>query len=287
MHRRFHTAARIFNLFLVLAILRLTAGPALLKAGSKKPSVHKSAQDTIESSAYVHAPGPDYRPPEGVVYHYRAEWRLLNAGVVSLRMERAADGTEKVTGSADSVGLAGGIFRVHDVFQSQFDPKTFCSLGINKHAEEGARRRETSIRFDYSHGKSVADELNANKNQRRHWENPIPACTLDVLSSLYYTASLPLAPGSSFSFPINDGNKTGNLDVDVTRREQVRTEAGTFSTILVEPQASSEIVKSRGKIWVWYSDDPQRIPVQLRGRLKWGTLTFTLQSIERPAPANR
>ena len=239
----------------------------------------------MQSAAYIHAPGPDYHPPEGVIYHYRAEWRLLNAGVVSLRMERGADGAEQVVGAADAIGVVARLFHVHDIFQAQFDPKTFCSLGINKHTEEGTRRRESSLHFDYQHGKSVADELNSNKNQRRHWENPIPACTLDVLSSVYYVASLPLSPGSSFSFPINDGNKTANLDVNVTKREEVHTEAGTFDTILVEPQASSEIIKSRGNIWVWYSDDARRIPVKMRGKLKWGTLTLTLESVERPAQA--
>ena len=278
----------------MVGVCALLAAISLLASSNSSPAQSSVAASqarvaappmTIQSAAYIHAPGPGYHPPEGVVYHYRAEWRLLNAGVVTLRMERAADGTEQVVGTADAIGFVARLFHVHDIFQSQFDPKSFCSRGIGKHTEEGTRRRETTIHFDYQHGKSVADELNSNKNQRRQWENAIPACTLDVLSSLYYVSSLPLPPGSSFSFPINDGNKTANLDVNVTRREQVRTDAGTFSTILVEPQASSEIVKNRGKIWVWYSDDAQRIPVQMRGRLKWGTLTLTLVSIERPGQA--
>jgi hypothetical protein len=31
----------------------------------------------------------------------------------------------------------------------------------------------------------------------------------------------------------------------------------------------------------WYSDDSRRIPVQMRGRFLWGTITFQLQRIER------
>jgi hypothetical protein len=35
-------------------------------------------------------------------------------------------------------------------------------------------------------------------------------------------------------------------------------------------------------VWVWYTDDAAHIPVQMRARLFWGTLTFRLNRIERP-----
>ena len=49
----------------------------------------------------------------------------------------------------------------------------------------------------------------------------------------------------------------------------------------VAPDADAGVVKERGKIWVWYSDDERRIPVQIRARMFWGTLTFKLQRIEK------
>jgi len=250
------------------------------QAGSASPD-----DSQAERAPGVHAPGPDYRPPEGLLLRYKAEWHLLNAGVVTLRMERGPDGAEHVTGTAESIGVVAKLYHAHDIFQSSYDPKTFCSMGIIKHTEEGSRRRETAIHFDYQHGKSTVEELNANKNQRRHWEDPIPACVLDVLTTVYYTASVPLDPGTTFSFPINDGAKTANLDVSVTSHEPVSVEAGDFKTTIVETQPASEIMKNRGKVWVWFSDGPLRIPVKIRGRLRWGTVTLTLQSIEHPSTA--
>ncbi|HEV2113161.1 MAG TPA: DUF3108 domain-containing protein, partial [Terriglobales bacterium] len=140
-------------------------------------------------------------------------------------------------------------------------------------------------RFDYAAGKTRVDELNQNKNQRRHWENPIPGCALDVLTTVYYAAAVPLEPGSALSFPINDGKDTGNLDVNITGREAVSIDAGNFKTIIAETEPASEIMKNHGRVWVWFSDNAQRIPVRIRGKLRWGTVTLTLESIERPKTA--
>ncbi|HYX69866.1 MAG TPA: DUF3108 domain-containing protein, partial [Terriglobales bacterium] len=43
--------------------------------------------------------------------------------------------------------------------------------------------------------------------------------------------------------------------------------------------------KERGKVWIWYSDDAARIPVQMRARMFWGTITLRLQRIERTQPS--
>ncbi|HEV8182940.1 MAG TPA: DUF3108 domain-containing protein [Candidatus Angelobacter sp.] len=34
-------------------------------------------------------------------------------------------------------------------------------------------------------------------------------------------------------------------------------------------------------MWVWYSDDAARIPVQMRARMAWGTLTFSLLRVDK------
>jgi hypothetical protein len=73
------------------------------------------------------------------------------------------------------------------------------------------------------------------------------------------------------------------VDVTVTAeaRETVTTPAGTYKTLRVSPQATSGPVKDKGQIWIWYTDDATRIPVQMRARMFWGTLTFRLLRVEK------
>jgi hypothetical protein len=63
--------------------------------------------------------------------------------------------------------------------------------------------------------------------------------------------------------------------------EEIKTAAGTFQTIRVEPTADAGVVKNRGNIWIWYTDDYRHLPVQMRARLFWGTITLRLTSMQQ------
>jgi hypothetical protein len=57
--------------------------------------------------------------------------------------------------------------------------------------------------------------------------------------------------------------------------------AGTFQTVRVKVEAISGALQGKGTIWVWFTDDVNRTPVQMRSKLGWGTLLFRLQTIEK------
>jgi hypothetical protein len=227
----------------------------------------------------IEPPRPNYPFPDGRSYVYSAEWHLITAGIAAVRMEVAGN-ERKVSASAESSGAVNVIFPVHDRFESRFDPRTFCSLSIFKHSEEGAHKRETSIRFDYAHKKSTLDEKNLKTGETKHVENDLKGCATDVITGFYYLQSLPLQLGAIYEFPISDG-KTTIVHATVDKREQIKVPAGTFSTVLVTAEATSGPLQSKGKVWVWYSEDPGHTPVQMRVKLGWGTLLFRLQRIEK------
>jgi hypothetical protein len=220
-----------------------------------------------------------YRFPNNQTLTYDVEWRLLNAGTATLRMEQAGS-EERVVGTGDSTGAIALLYHVHDRFESFVDSKTFCSLSLAKQTEEGFRRVNTNIRYDYSGHKSILDEKNLKKNESKRQENSIPGCVSDVLSSIFYVGSLPLAPNATYAFPINDGGKTNYVDVHVEGKEEIKTPSGTYQAIRVQPQSQNAPVKNKGQIWLWYSDDDRHLPVQMRARMFWGTLTLRLSRVE-------
>jgi hypothetical protein len=224
-------------------------------------------------------PHANYPFPDGQSYVYAAEWHLITAGTAVLRMEGAGR-ERKVTGTAESQGVVNVIFPVHDRFQSQFDPQTFCSLAISKHTEEGSRKKETAIRFDYANKKSYLDEKNLKTGETKKAESDMPGCATDVITGFYYLQSLPLQVGSTYEFPISDG-KTTMVRATVEKREEVKVPAGKFAAVLVTAEATSGPLQSKGKVWAWYSDDASHIPVQMRAKLGWGSLMFRLQRVEK------
>jgi hypothetical protein len=71
------------------------------------------------------------------------------------------------------------------------------------------------------------------------------------------------------------------VNARVEGTEQIKTPAGTFNTFRVQPEAASGVLRQKGRVWIWYANDPSHTPVQMRARMYWGTLTLTLQRIEK------
>jgi len=155
---------------------------------------------TIGPFAQIMAPAATYRFPDGQAYVYNAEWHFFTAGNSTVRME--TNGTEqRVTGIADSAGMANVLYAVHDRFEARFDRKTFCSIEVTKHIEEGPHKRETKITFDYPKRKSFLNERNLKNGDSKYQENDIPPCVTDVVTGFYYLASLPLQPATPTPSP--------------------------------------------------------------------------------------
>ena len=225
------------------------------------------------------APAPERRWPLNQTYHYAAEWRIFNAGTATLRLE-AAGREHRVVSTADSSGVVGLLYRVHDRVESFFDPQTFCSRSVSKRTEEGRRRLETEITFDSARHKSVLTEKNLKENTTKSEANDIPECVSDVVSSIYYLASLPLPDKATYYFPMNDGGKTADVKAAVAAREEIKVPAGTFKTVRVVITSDTGKLKEKGQLDIWFSDDAARTPVQMRARMFWGTLMFRLQRVE-------
>ncbi len=225
------------------------------------------------------APGPGFPFPARQTLTFAVDWRVFTAGTAVFHLEQ--QGTqEKITATADTVGGVTMLFPVIDRYQSGFDTKTGCSTGLSKQIHEGRRKVSSDLTFDYGEGKQHQLEKNLVKGTQKEQTAAIPACVTDSLSGIFYAATQPMTVGQSFGFPLADAMRTVTVVMKVESKEEIKTPAGTFQTIRVQPTAEEGVVRNRGTIHVWYTDDPRHMPVQIQARLFWGTITFHLQSYE-------
>jgi hypothetical protein len=252
-----------------------TRGPA-----SANP--HQDEVPTITSApgSQVVPPPPNYRYPNGQTFVYAVEWHLFTAGTAKVTLSTSGS-QQKVTATAESAGVVNALLKVSDHFEAFFDPRTFCSLRISKHTEEGSHARQSEANFDYARRKSTFDEKNLKTGESKHAENDLPSCVTDVVSGFYYLASLPLQSGSTYAFPISDGAKTTQVAARVEGKEQVKVPFGTYPTVRIRAEATSGPLQGKGIISAWFTDDANHIPVQMRSKLGWGTLLFRLQRIDK------
>ena len=215
--------------------------------------------------------------PQKQTLSYSVDWRVFPAGTAVVYFEAAGD-TEHVSANAETSGAINLLFHVSDHFQSSFDRNTGCSSEFNKQTVEGRRQVNSTLKLDYTHLKSILDEKNVTKGQTKHVETPIQGCITDLLSGMFYAASQPMDVGKSFVIPVVDALHTVDVTMKVEGTEEIKTPLGTFKTVRVQPTADAGVVKNRGNIWIWYTDDERHLPVQMRARLFWGTITFRLSA---------
>ena len=228
----------------------------------------------------LQAPSAGFVYPAKQTLTFTVDWgRAFTAASAVFHLEQVGD-VHKVTASADTIGAVTMLFPVVDRFQAGFDTKTGCSQGFSKQLQEGRRKVTGDLRFDYSQGKQTLLEKNLVKGTQKEQTASIPGCVTDSLSAIFYAASQPMAVGGTVKFPLADSMRTVTVVMKVEAKEEIKTPAGTFQTVRVQPTADEGVVKNRGHIWIWYTDDARHMPVQIRARLFFGTITFHLLSFE-------
>jgi hypothetical protein len=217
--------------------------------------------------------------PQKQTLVYTVDWRVFPAGTAVMHFEATGD-RERLTANADTIGAINLLFHVGDRVQSTFDRVKGCTYEFDKQTVEGRRQINSTLKLDYAQGKSILDEKNMVTGQSKHVETAIPGCLSDLLTGVYYASSQPMEVGKTFVIPVVDAQRTVPVTMKVEGREVIKTTLGTFKTLRVQPTADAGVVKNRGNIWIWYTDDARHLPVQMRARLFWGTITFRLTGNE-------
>jgi hypothetical protein len=249
-------------------------------------SISQSIKATALPAAGPHilAPARAYSFP-ATKYVFSVRWQMFKAGTSSVSMERFGSALH-VAATADSAGFPDKVFHVHDLFNAEVDPRSFCTLHVSKHNDEGPHRRDFNIALDYAQAKSRVNATDLKTSETKHTEFDIPPCVTDIVSGFFYVASLPLAPGFSQTFPVNDNGKTINARVEVESRETVKGPTGEFQTLRVKAEPISGPMEGKAVLWVWFTDDDRRMPVQMKSKLGFATLFFQLQKVD-PQPSGK
>lgn len=211
---------------------------------------------------------------------YSLYWNGIKAGKASLEKRESGD-TVQLISTVTSTPLAGFVYTVDDLVVSTLKKRPESGgIGLPSayriKLQEGRHRRDREYRFDYAEKKI----LYINHLEKERLEFPLALPTLDPLASIYHVRTLPLEVGKSLHVTIFDSKRSYRMEVRVLRREEVDTPAGRFKTIAIQPVLQSEgFFSRRGEFFLWLTDDDRRIPVQIKTKIKVGTVTGLLSGI--------
>ena len=175
------------------------------------------------------------------------------------------------------------LYPVLDTIESFFDASTGLPVEFRKRQLEGAYRADFRIGFD--RGRSLARVSGSVKGKPR----PDTVLTLsggehDLLSAFFWVRRNPLVVGKSLWFPMVDNRKRfASVELACLRRETIETSRGMATTLLIEPRIHGDaLFASKGKLFIWVTDDSMHVPLRMRSKIKLGTIEAEL--VSRAAP---
>jgi hypothetical protein len=262
-----------------LFILLFLALATRAEAAAPTPA---AVEDPHELIGAVLSPSTSYLSltsfPEHLVYN--VSWGLIPVGQATMEVRElvsfAGRPAYHVISTAKSNAFCDTFYKVRDLNESWIDATTLSSLGYLKKLREGRYVRDEWVLYDPTE-KHFLSRAAGKDGIFSVSGGTIPASVQDILSSLYFVRSKDLAPGSDIILDVNT-RQNWPLVVRVLRKEKVRTPAGSFATILVEPAIRQEgIFIQKGRhLQVWLSDDARKIPVKMSVEVFFGHIAASL-----------
>ena len=111
----------------------------------------------------------------------------------------------------------------------------------------------------------------------------VPDDVFDPLTCFFAYRLMPVRGDDAVRIPVTDGHKLVNGEVRVVGHERVKTPAGTFDTVVIEPELKDIggiFRKSKNaSIRIWLTDDRWRRPVKLESAVAVGHFTAVLKEV--------
>ena len=158
----------------------------------------------------------------------------------------------QLRGHVETVGVVNAaLFAVNNDYVIYVDPATGLPFRAQQVVREAGRTSEASIDYNQPAGtEAIPPKLHT---------GDFPG-TYDLLSALYRVRAMPLADGSAYAISVRGEGELFQAQVRVTGRETIKTNVGSFSTIVtrVDVKGSRD-----SNIRAYFSDDQWHVPVLL------------------------
>jgi len=173
--------------------------------------------------------------------------------------------------------LSGGIpfYTVNDRYEDWFDVHSLASLRYWQIIDEGNYEPKRHYEIFPDRREFIEND----KPPRESVERP-----LDEGSFLYFLRTVPLRVGLDTSFNDYFMAERNPVRLKVIGLDTIEVPAGKFAAIVVQPIINAKgIFSEGGDARVWLSDDANRIMLQMKSKVKFGSLNLYLKSY-RPSP---
>ena len=232
---------------------------------------------------------PEVRAPwmKGERLTFSLGWGPITAGEATLEVKALPEGKTEFLSFAQGNSAISRIYPVFDTVYTRVRNKGLMTEVFRKNLHEGKFHNTSIIRFDRKGEKAwLSDTVFTDMKTRKVKRSADTAVAIQgaehsIMSAFYFVRTMPLTVGDTSRFSAVSGKKRYELKVLVHGREQLKTAIGTVNTVKVEPVLDGDgIFNSKGRIFIWLTDDDRRIPVLMQCEIALGSIKAKLVSVK-------
>lgn len=232
----------------------------------------------IPSQAPTPTPIPEHRKQipfrVGEQLTYSVNWGGINGGSVTIQIADIIDyqghDVYQVVVEAQSNAFISVFYPLYYLLESLIDVEGLFSRRYWTKQDENGKKRERKYEFDQENNV-------AHQGEDTYY---ITSGIQDEVSAVFYVRTLDLEVGTPVYLDLYAKRQNWRVKCDVLKTETVKVAAGTFETILVEPELNFDGIMKKGKIKAWFTDDEHRIPVQVKSKIAIGAITMELEDYQ-------
>jgi len=210
---------------------------------------------------------------------YRLRYGFITAAEATIQVEESNvkfDGRPIFHLSVEgrTAGTFNFFYKVKNQYDSYVDQQNMSPYLYTEDIREANYRRNDRVRF-YQDQKKVVSKKGTFKTSGQ---------TFDVVSAYYFARNLDISKlkqGDKFriDYFLNDG--LSKLEVQYVGKERVKSALGTFNCIKFSPSIQpGRIFRKDSKLYLWITDDANRIPVKAQVEILVGSVTLELLDAE-------
>ena len=264
------TALRDFDVrFVVSATPIAGAGhersPLVERARFDSGTIYEVKWSATALAALDETNSPPPPPPgpapflSGEVATYDVYWdggpMNVPAGVATLTIVDGGDGRDRwrFEMRAETANWVSRFFQARDGFITTTD-RDFFPLEHHREIREGRREVDRIYRYDRKTRTVQTSAMTLPLGDE---------ASRDALSALYYVRTLPLAPGTIVSVPLNDAGTSMMLQLSVAEPEDIDYKGVRTKALRLEPRVMRRIERRRPvAITIWLTADERRVPLR-------------------------
>ena len=162
------------------------------------------------------------------------------------------------------------IYTIDDQIDTWLDIKSLYTKKILKSINQGNYSKKSETIIDYENFISITNKDTTDINGYLY----------DPYSLFYLLRTKPLILGETIKINTFGGKKITPIQIITKSEEVINTIYGSFNCLVVKPfRKGSTLLKNKGDMMIWFSNDKKKLPVQIKIKLQYGSMLLKIKEI--------